>query len=122
MKNENKKNESIRMWADSLDAVAAAPEQHRVIFENERVRVLDTRIKPGETVPVHTHAWSSVTCFLTVGDFVRYDADGKVEIDSRVTKLDVAPGAVKWLPPSPPHSVENVGDDEIRGITVELKD
>jgi quercetin dioxygenase-like cupin family protein len=122
MKNQNRKNKSIEMWADSLDAVVAAPEQHRVIFENERVRVLDTRIKPGETVPVHTHAYSSVTCFLTVGDFVRYDADGNVELDSRVTGFNVEPGAVMWLPPSPPHSAENVGDGEIRGITVELKD
>ncbi len=64
MKNENRKNESIQTWSDSLDAVVAAPEQHRVIFENERVRVLDTRIKPGERVPVHAHPWSSVTCFL----------------------------------------------------------
>jgi len=122
MKNENRKNESIQMWADSLDAVAAAPEQHRVIFENERVRVLDARIKPGETVPVHTHAWSSVTYFLSVGDIIRYDADGNVEIDSRTIGLNVEPGEVMWLPPLPPHSAENVGDGEIRGITVELKD
>ena len=122
MKNEDRKNKSIQMWSDSLDAVVAAPEQHRVIFENERVRVLDTRIKPGERVPVHAHAWSSVTCFLSVGDFIRYDADGSVELDSRITGLNVEPGAVMWLPPLPPHSAENDGDGEIRGITVELKD
>lgn len=122
MKNENRKNESIQMWSDSLDAVIAAPENHRVVFENERVRVLDTRIKPGERVPVHAHPWSSVTCFLTVGDFIRYDADANIELDSRTTKMNVKPGAVMWLPPLPPHSAENDGDGEIRGITFELKD
>jgi len=122
MKDENRKNESIQTWSDSLDSVVAAPEHHRVIFENERVRVLDTRIKPGEKVPVHAHAWSSVTYFLTVGDFIRYDADGSIGLDSRTIGFDIEPGAVMWLPPLPPHSAENVGDGEIRGITVELKD
>ncbi len=119
---KNQKNQLIETWSESLDAVIAAPEQHQVIFENERVRVLDTRIKPGEKVPVHAHAWSSVTCFLSVGDFMRYDAEGNVELDSRTVGLNVAPGAVMWLPPLAPHSAENVGDGEIRGITVELKD
>lgn len=47
-------------WPDSLDAMVAAPEHHEVLLENERVRVLDSRIKPGDTVPVHTHRWASV--------------------------------------------------------------
>jgi hypothetical protein len=28
-------------WTDTLDAVVAAPGSHRVVFENERTRVLD---------------------------------------------------------------------------------
>jgi hypothetical protein len=52
-------------WPDSLDAVIAAPEHHKLILENERVRVLDTHIPVGVTVPVHTHRFitrsSSVT-------------------------------------------------------------
>lgn len=30
-------------WPDELDAVVAAPHQHRLLFENAHVRVLDTR-------------------------------------------------------------------------------
>ena len=37
-------------WASSLDALIAAPEFHTVLLENERVRVLQVRIRPGETV------------------------------------------------------------------------
>src|SRR4051794_29259361 len=36
-----------------LAALAAAPDYHRVLFENERVRVLDTRPPAGEQTPVH---------------------------------------------------------------------
>jgi quercetin dioxygenase-like cupin family protein len=44
-------------WEESLDALSAAPAQHRLLFENAHVRVLDTRIAPGERTPVHTHRW-----------------------------------------------------------------
>jgi hypothetical protein len=30
-------------WPDALDALSAAPQQHRLLFENAHVRVLDTR-------------------------------------------------------------------------------
>ena len=32
-------------WDPALDAVAAAPKHHKVIFENERLRVL--KVNPG---------------------------------------------------------------------------
>jgi hypothetical protein len=32
----------------AYDAIAAAPDNHRVVFENEKVRVLEVTIKPGE--------------------------------------------------------------------------
>jgi hypothetical protein len=38
-------------WDASLDALIAAPGQHRLVFENAHVRVLDTRIGPGERTP-----------------------------------------------------------------------
>lgn len=81
------------VWPDHLDAAAAAPDHHRVILENEHVRVLDTRIEPGEKVPVHTHRWPSVAYALATNDFVRYDASGAVVLDSRNADIDIQPGA-----------------------------
>lgn len=109
-------------WPDALDAMVAAPEHHEVLLENERVRVLDSRIKPGETVPVHTHRWESVLYVLGTSDFIRYDTEGNPIFDSRTAATNVEPGTVVWSPPLRPHSVENVGDTEIRVISVELKD
>lgn len=117
------KNEAEQEWLDSLDAVIAAPKHHKVLLENERVRVLDTRIKSGDTVPVHTHRWSSVLHILSTSDFIRYDADGNAVFDSRTATPSMPEnGAVVWQSSLPPHSVENVGTGEIRVITVELKD
>lgn len=109
-------------WCKTLDAVAAAPEHHRVIFENEHVRVLDSRVGPGEATPVHTHCWASVVYTLQTGDFIRFDAVDKTIVDTRITPINVETNTPRHFPPLRPHSVEYVGDKEIRAITVELKD
>lgn len=108
-------------WPQLLDAVTAAPEHHEIVFENEAVRVLDTCVRPGERVPVHTHRWPSVVYVLSTGDFIRYDAEGNIVLDSRDANIDLAHGNVVWLPPLSPHSVENVGESEIRSISIEIK-
>lgn len=108
-------------WSDSLDAVVAAPEHHKVIFENENIRVLDTRVRPGETVPVHTHRWASVVYTLQTGEFVRFDAMNNTTLDTRVTPHDIEIDKASRFPPQQPHSIENVGMSEMRAITVELK-
>ena len=122
--NQEDRNKTIcdQEWPDSLDAMVAAPEHHEVLFENDRVRVLDSRIKPGDTVPVHTHRWASVLYILGTSDFIRYDTEGRAVFDSRTTTSPVETAAVIWSPPLRPHSVENVGDKEIRVLSIELKD
>ncbi len=109
-------------WPDSLDALIAAPRHHALLLENDRVRVLDTRIPPGETVPVHTHRWPSILYVLGWSDFVRRDADGGVLVDTRAAEPVSEPPTVLWSDSLPPHSLENVGQTEIHVISVELKD
>ena len=111
-------------WCDSLDALIAAPKHHTLLFENERVRALETRVLPGEVVPVHTHRWPSVMYFLSWSDFVRRGANGEVLVDSRpvgAVGADRSPPSVVWSAALAPHSLENVGSSEIRVIGVELK-
>lgn len=105
---------------DPLDAVVAAPRFHRVLLENETVRVLDTIVQPGETVPLHTHRWPSVLYVLSWSNFLRRDADGHVTVDSR-DSIPLAIGAAFWSGPLPPHTLENVGNCELRVIAIEQK-
>ena len=107
-------------WPDSLDALQAAPESHRLLFESDVVRVLETTIPPGETTPVHTHRWPGIQYFVSFGHFVRRDADGAVLFDSRGGPVPQAGSAV-WSEALPPHTLENVDGSEIRVIGVELK-
>lgn len=107
-------------WPDELDALQAAPAHHTLLMENDRVRVLDTRIPPGETTPLHTHRWPAVLYVLSGAHFVRRGADGRVLVDSRAAAAP-ATGISVWSPPLPPHTLENVGDRVIHVINVELK-
>jgi hypothetical protein len=57
---------------------------------------------------------------LTSTDFVRRDGQGDVLLDTRsAQKADAA--VTLWSEPLPPHSIENVGEDDLRVIMVELK-
>ena len=41
--------------AGGLDPLEVAPDHYKVIFENERVRVLSFHSSPGEKWPLHMH-------------------------------------------------------------------
>ena len=115
------KNRSSQHEEDSLDAMAAAPDYHEVLLETDRVRVLDSRVAPGDTTPIHTHRWPGVLYVLSWSDFIRYDRDGNVVLDSRTVGSRPEAGTASWLPALGPHCVKNVGDRELRAIAIELK-
>ncbi len=110
-----------REWPDELDALTAAPQNHQLLLENDRVRVLLTTIPTGATTPVHTHRWPSVEYVLGATNFVRRDADGNVLLDTRTDDAEPHVSDVLWSDPFPPHSLENIGDSELRVIMVEVK-
>jgi hypothetical protein len=109
-------------WPDSLDAVRAAREYHRVLLENEHVRVLEVRIKPGQIVPVHTHRWPAAVYVISASDFIRRDDNGNLLFDSRTAGPTPTTPAAQWTEPLPPHSVVNIGSADIHLITTELKE
>jgi hypothetical protein len=107
-------------WEASLDALVAAPDQHRLVFENAHVRVLETRIAPGERTPVHTHCWPAAHYVINWSDFVRRDASGVVLVDTRTAGTRAVPEAL-WGDALEPHSLENVGAVPLHIISTEVK-
>jgi len=114
-------NPITESWPAELDALIAAPEHHTLLFENDAVRVLDTRIAPGSKTAVHTHRWPGVLYVLSWSGFVRRAANGVVTLDSRNLPQPANLSQAMWTPPLPPHSLENVGSTELHVISVELK-
>jgi mannose-6-phosphate isomerase-like protein (cupin superfamily) len=105
---------------DELDGVIAAPAHHKVIFENEQVRVLETTIAVGDTTPVHTHLAPTVMYVVSGTHFVRRDEHGATMADTRADPDFVLP-RVLYAPSTPRHTLENTGDEPLVVIGVELK-
>lgn len=107
-----------------LDAVAAAPGNHKVLLENDDVRVLHVEVAPGKTEPVHEHRWPSVIHIQSPqpGVDVRYAVkDGRlVEVDRTRFPAGNPPPAV-WSPREQPHAVTNLGNAPFRLLRVALK-
>jgi quercetin dioxygenase-like cupin family protein len=92
-----------------------------VVLDNERVRVLEVTVKPGEREPVHAHRWPSVM-YVMAEDAIRdYDSEGKLLYDSRTEKTAAKTPYTIWMPPQAPHSVENLSKKRLRLLRVELK-
>jgi len=71
------------------DSVIVDPDVHRVILENEHVRVLDARIAPGWKSAMHSHP-PMVLISLGAGRFRMKGPDGKPVV------ADFNPGMVIW--------------------------
>jgi len=98
-----------------------APNHHFVLLDNGKVRVLDTKVEPGQRTPVHAHEWPAALYVLSWSDFVRYDPGGSVLLDSRGLTAKPAVGSTLWGGPIGPRFVENVGSAVLHIVAVEIK-
>jgi hypothetical protein len=104
-----------------LDALLKAADHHETLLENHAVRVLDTKVKPGERTPVHAHEWPAALYVLSWSDFIRYDPAGRILLDSRAMAAKPPAGSALWSGPIGPHYVENVGQSDLHILAVEVK-
>ena len=104
------------------DDRALGPVGTRVVFENERVRVWQVRLAPGEQGPVHRHALDHLLVQVA-GDRIAVvpepDSEGPYR---QYLEADVVPGAVVAVSRGGVESARNVGDRPYLEVVVELKD
>ena len=67
--------------SSALDPVRVAPHIHSVVFENEKVRVLKTTIRTGETPPLHAHP-DRVMVYLNPCAWLEEDDEGNTVMQS----------------------------------------
>ena len=97
----------------TLDPVQTNPEHYSVVFENERVRVLEYTDRPGDRTTPHAHPDSVMH---TLSSFRRRLHSGDLHRD-----VDMPAGLTGWLP-AQEHSGENIGQTDTHVLFVELKD
>lgn len=85
----------------------------KVLLENDRVRVQEHYLKPGEKIEMHSHPDKVI---YAVNDWkVRETlADGTVRV------VEGKAGTARWGKATH-HAVENIGTTEVRNVVIELK-
>ncbi|MBO9586007.1 MAG: cupin domain-containing protein [Flavobacterium sp.] len=103
---------SMNIYAQ--DPLKAAPNAYKkVILENERVRIMQVEITPGETIPWHHHPDHTIYAL----------ADGKIEITDKgkaPVTIDIKAGDAMYIP-AVTHMAKNIGDTTVNLIVTEIK-
>ena len=96
------------------DAVQLSPQYYTVKLDNDRVRVLEFRFKPGDKEPLHTHI-PYVVYFLSSGTIRTTTVAGGTASVSSVKQGDAS------YRDALSHTTENIGSTEVHALIVELK-
>jgi quercetin dioxygenase-like cupin family protein len=99
--------------AKAQDAAAVDPKHYKVTFDNDSVRILEVRLKPGEKTPMHSHP-NHVVYALAASTITATSSDGKT--DTMTSKT----GEAHWRN-AETHTVENTGKTESHALDIELK-
>lgn len=104
---------SVTAWAEEYkDATVVDPDFHKVVFENEHVRVLESRASPGAKSHMHSHPDRVI---VSMGA-----ARLKVALPDGTKKLwDFHPQEIMWMP-ADAHQWEVVAG-EISAYVIEVK-
>lgn len=97
----------------AADPVCTDPDKYQVIFENDRVRVLECRDLPGGKTLPHQHPDSVM---YTLSAFQR-----RLHVGQGARDVGMEPGRAYWLP-AQTHAGENTGTTPTHVLFVELKE
>ncbi|WP_040299085.1 hypothetical protein [Arcticibacter svalbardensis] len=114
------------IWPDSLDAVKAASENHKVVYEDSTLRILLVLLDGHKEEPIHTHKWKSimwitkpaVPCTIYQykldknGQFVAKDSVNIPHMDTNIGYPSEAEG---------PTGIKNLGNDNGIAYRIEFK-
>ena len=88
----------------------------RLLLENERVKVWEMTLEPGESSDLHQHTMDYVLCIVEGSGI---DAD---RTDGETFKGRVQPGQVFYIKRGGTERAVNRSDTRFREIVIELKD
>jgi predicted metal-dependent enzyme (double-stranded beta helix superfamily) len=90
----------------------------KLLFENDRVRVWDLRLAPGERTGLHRHETDYLYVVIGGGTLQTVHGDGRRDAPRRMEDGEVHFRAVEG---QSVHEAVNVGQQEWRNIVIELK-
>jgi hypothetical protein len=87
--------------------------EKKVLIDNERVKIIEIRVPPGDKVPMHTH--SAYVSYVMNTTKVRLTLpDGSTRVAEMVKgQANYSEGVT--------HEIENIGSVELLNLDIELK-
>lgn len=98
----------------NVDFAQSSPDKVRVLLENDKVRVLEYSLKPGEKDNPHTHP--PKTSYVISGGRLRVYPEGEKPFDT-----EEITGASEWAEYRGLHYVENIGSTTVTILLTEVK-
>ena len=95
------------------DPIAVAPHLYDVLFENERVRLIETKFGMGDSSPMHSHP-DYLVFALEAGKAVFRSEDGET------VDVEMKAGDVMWRD-AETHAVDAAPDSQVHVLLFELK-
>lgn len=108
-------------WQGEREAVAAAPKNHKVLYETADLRVLEVTVQPGEREQAHHHRWPSVIVIDSRPPYVNYNKDGHEFKSAAQQQAPTELPLVVKLPAQAEHAIQNTGDKPFHAIRIEYK-
>lgn len=96
------------------DLAVTAGKNAKVVLDNDKVRVIELQMAPGQSTGMHSHG-DNVVVFLTGGAATQTMADGSTRTMNR------KPGEVVWSDPVT-HDTKNTGKATVHTLIIELKE
>ena len=96
------------------DPLTVAPDMYKLLFENDRVRVMEVTFQPGQKIAKHSHPDHYV--YVAEGGLLKISKPDGSNVDANLT-----PGQIVWIP-AETHWATNGGKTKIRLIVNELKE
>ena len=104
---------ALAMPAIAQDLAVTAGENAKVVLENDKVRVIELQMAPGQSTGMHSHK-DNLVVFLSGGSAMQTMADGTTR------SMERKPGQVIWSDPVT-HDTKNTGKAKVRTLIIELK-
>jgi quercetin dioxygenase-like cupin family protein len=97
-----------------LDVLDVENSGYNLIMENEKVRVMEMKLKPGEKSPMHNHPNDHVVYVFNNAKFKLSFPNGKSN------EFELKAGQALWIEAGP-HETENIGNTNGHNLVTEIK-
>ena len=97
-----------------LDVLEVPNSGYNLIMENEKVRVMEMKLKPGEKSPMHNHPNDHVVYVFNNAKFKLSFPDGNS------SEFELKAGQALWIEAGP-HETENIGTTNGHNLVTEIK-